>query len=160
MSGAAVRIRDFRWWDVPAVQGIEQSSFPDTAWSTETFWSELAGVPETRRYWVGESDGEVIGYVGLMVIVPDADIQTIAVASTHRARGIGARLLSTAMAEARARRCSQLRLEVAADNEPARRLYEHHGFETVARRSNYYGQGSDALILRLHLSGHRGRATT
>jgi ribosomal-protein-alanine N-acetyltransferase len=142
------------------VQAIEQSSFSDTAWSTETFWSELAGVPDTRRYWVGEEDGEVVGYVGLMVIHPDADIQTIAVSSTHRAAGIGGRLLSTAVDEARARRCSQLRLEVSADNEPARHLYERHGFETVARRSNYYGQGRDALILRLRLSNHHDRASS
>src|SRR4051794_24861654 len=154
MSDLAVSIRDFRWWDVPAVHAIEQSSFPDTAWSTETFWSELAGVPESRRYWVGEKDGEVVGYVGLMVIAPDAEIQTIAVSSAHRAKGTGATLLTTAVEEARARQCSQLRLEVAADNQQAHRLYEQHGFETVARRSNYYGQGRDALILRIRLSQH------
>lgn len=153
-------IRDFRWWDVPAVHAIEQSSFPNTAWSIETFWSELAGVPETRRYWVGEHDGEVVGYVGLMVIAPDADIQTIAVSAVHRARGIGGKLLTTAMSEARARQCSQLRLEVAADNESARRLYEQSGFETVARRSNYYGQGRDALIMRARLSVRHDRATS
>ena len=84
-----------------------------------------------------------------MVIAPDADIQTIAVAVAHRGRGIGGRLMVTAMAEAQPGGAVELMLEVEADNEPARSLYEHHGFETLARRSSYYGPGRDALVMRL-----------
>ena len=43
---------------------METSLFPD-AWSVETFWSELAGVPETRHYVVAEVEGALVGYGGL-----------------------------------------------------------------------------------------------
>jgi ribosomal-protein-alanine N-acetyltransferase len=152
MSERLLAMRDLRWWDLAAVHVIEEASFPDTAWSIETFWSELAGVPETRRYWVIEEGDQVVGYAGLMSVVPEADIQTIAVSSEYRDRGIGAQLLTAAMAEARDRGCRHLMLEVTSDNAPARRLYERHGFEVIAQRSNYYGQGRDALMMRAVLT--------
>ena len=49
-------LRPMRWWDIDAALAIEQELFPD-AWSVETFWSELARVPETRHYLVAEDDG-------------------------------------------------------------------------------------------------------
>jgi ribosomal-protein-alanine N-acetyltransferase len=148
---ATVTIRDMHWWDAPAVHAIEVTSFPETAWSVETLWAELAGVPDTRRYWVAESADQIVGYAGFMVVAADADVQTIAVSSAHRSRGIGTALLETAIAEATRRHCSHVMLEVAADNLDAGRLYERHGFETIARRSSYYGAGRDALVMRARL---------
>ena len=152
-QGAQVRI--MRWWDVPAVHDIETRSFPGTAWSIETFWTELAGVPETRRYWVAEVGGTVVGYAGVMVVGNEADVQTIAVAPDHRGAGLGAELLSQVVTEAQQRNCRQVMLEVAADNEAALRLYERNGFEPLAKRSNYYGRGRDALVMRARLSTAR-----
>ena len=103
----------------------------------ETLWSELAGVPDTRCYWVAVERDQVVGYTGLMASPPDSDIQTIAVAVTHRGRGVGDQLMVTAIAEATRRRCRWLMLEVEADNDPARSLYERHGFEAP-------GQGGPA----------------
>jgi ribosomal-protein-alanine N-acetyltransferase len=157
-DAATVAIRDMRWWDIPAVHAIETRSFPDTAWTVETLWAELAGVPDTRRYWVADLDGQIVGYAGLMVVAPDADVQTIAVSDDHRSSGIGSALLATVIAEATHRHCSQVILEVAADNVEACRLYERHGFMTIARRSSYYGAGRDALVMRVRLgtSGREG----
>jgi ribosomal-protein-alanine N-acetyltransferase len=152
MTSQSLLMRGMRWTDIPAVHAIEQDAFPDTAWSIETFWSELAAVPETRRYWVAEAHGEVVGYAGLLVAAPESDIQTIAVASEHRGQGMGTQLLTAAMEAARDRGCGHLMLEVAADNASARRLYERHGFETLAKRSNYYGRGRDALVMRARLT--------
>ena len=49
-----------RWWDIEAALVIEQELFAD-AWSAETFWAELAGVPETRHYVVADDEGDVVG---------------------------------------------------------------------------------------------------
>ena len=144
-------MRHMAWPDLPAVHAIEESSFPTTAWSMETFWSELAGVPDTRCYWVAVERDQVVGYTGLMASPPDSDIQTIAVAVTHRGRGVGDQLMVTVIAEATRRRCRWLMLEVEADNDPARSLYERHGFEALARRTSYYGPGHDALVMRRSL---------
>jgi ribosomal-protein-alanine N-acetyltransferase len=50
---------------------------------------------------------------------------------------------------------SQLFLEVAEDNAPARALYAQAGFEEVGRRKGYYARPQsaavDALVLRRRL---------
>jgi ribosomal-protein-alanine N-acetyltransferase len=151
----AVALRSMRWWDIDAVHSVEESAFAATAWSPETFWSELAGVPDTRHYVVATSGQRIVGYAGAMAVGPEADVQTLAVSPEYQRQGIGAQLLDSLIAEAARRGCSRLTLEVAASSEPAQRLYLRRGFERVARRSSYYGPGVDAVIMRLRLRGDR-----
>lgn len=141
-----------RWWDVEHVMELERALFPHDAWSTEQMWSELAHVPATRWYAVHEDDEGVDGYVGLLAVPPDADVQTIAVAPRSQGRGIGRELLEALTAEAVRRGCTQLFLEVVAGNDPAVRLYESVGFEHQGRRRDYYGTGVDALVMRKRLA--------
>lgn len=144
-------IRTMRWWDIEGAHVIDAAVFPNSAWTVEMFWSELAGMPETRWYVVAESANDVVGYAGLRAVPPEADVQTLAVAPAAQRAGIGQRLLDTLVDEARRRSCTRLFLEVAADNAPAQMLYQRNGFETTARRSNYYGRGLDAVMMRRSL---------
>ncbi len=145
---SGVRLRPMRWWDIPAALEIERALFPDE-WSAETFWAELAGVPETRYYVVAEVAEHLVGYAGLFVTRDQADIQTIAVSSRCQAHGIGSMLLRSLLAEADGRGCRDVLLEVRADNEAAQRLYERHGFHQISLRRGYYQPGAiDALVLR------------
>jgi len=146
-------IRAMHWWDVPAVHEIEQDVFDALPWSQETFFSELSGVPETRWYAVATLGDSVVGYVGLMTVGGEADIQTLARARSVAGSGVGQLLLDAATARANERSCFQLLLEVRADNQAARHLYERNGFEAMARRSNYYGHGEDAVVMRRRLRG-------
>jgi ribosomal-protein-alanine N-acetyltransferase len=150
-------LRPMRWWDIDSVHGLEERAFAETAWSPETFWSELAGVPDTRHYVVATSGEGIIGYAGLMAVGPEADVQTLAVASDHRRQGVGTQLLDALIDEAKHRGCSRLTLEVAAASEPAKGLYLRRGFEVISRRSGYYGPGADAVIMRLRLPRLRER---
>jgi ribosomal-protein-alanine N-acetyltransferase len=147
-----------RWWDVVAVHAIEEQAFPDTAWSVEAFWSELAGVPATRHYLVAERGTQIVGYAGLMAVGSEADVQTVAVAPDARRHGIGTLLLDALLDEAGRRGCSRVTLEVAAAGEDARRLYASRGFEAIAQRTGYYGPGADAVVMRLRL--HSSSETT
>ena len=139
-----------RWWDIDAAIVIERALFPD-AWSVETFWAELAGVPETRHYLVADDDGAVLGYAGLFATRHQADVQTVAVAADHQGAGVGATLLRALLDEAVRRGCAEVLLEVRVDNVPALTLYEHFGFERISMRRGYYAQGVDGLVLRLRL---------
>lgn len=139
--------RRMRWWDLDSVLEIERSVFPTTAWSAGTFWSELAVVPSTRHYVVTTDERGVTGYAGLAAHAPDAEVQTIAVATRAQGQGIGRILLDDLVAEARRRGCGRLMLEVRADNVAAIGLYESTGFEANGRRRDYYGQGIDALLM-------------
>lgn len=146
-----VSVRRMRWWDLEAAHGLEVELFPD-AWSVQTFWSELAGVPESRYYVVAEAGGGLVGYAGLAVAGRTADVQTLAVAPVAQGQGLGARLLDDLLAEARARRADEVLLEVRADNAAAQALYASRGFERIAVRRGYYPpDGADAHVLRLRL---------
>jgi ribosomal-protein-alanine N-acetyltransferase len=153
-----IEVREMRWTDIPAVHRIESASFPHSAWSVESFWSELAGVPETRWYAVATEGHRLVGYSGLMAVGADADVQTIAVDETRRGRGIGGLLLDALLEEAARRGCTTATLEVEFENAAAQSLYRARGFEQIARRSAYYGPGRDAVVMRRRLRGGGGGA--
>jgi ribosomal-protein-alanine N-acetyltransferase len=141
-----------RWWDVERLLPLERDLFGGSAWSAETFWSELAH-PRTRWYVVAappERPEDVIGYAGLLAPDGDADVQTIAVAATAQGRGVGGVLIDALIAEARRRSATAVLLEVRADNEPAIALYAKRGFERIAVRRRYYQpEDVDAWVMRL-----------
>jgi [ribosomal protein S18]-alanine N-acetyltransferase len=148
---AVTTLRRMRWWDVPAAHRIETEVFPDP-WSVETFWSELAHVPESRHYVVAEDDGEVVGYAGMVATGHQADVQTVAVRADRQGRGLGGELLRALLDEARRRGAGEVLLEVRAENVAAQELYARHGFERIGVRRGYYRPGgTDAFVLRLRL---------
>jgi ribosomal-protein-alanine N-acetyltransferase len=144
-------LRPMRWWDLEQVVALEAELFPHDPWSAEQWWGELAHVPATRWYAVHEDDTGVDGYVGLMAVPPEGDVQTVAVAARAQGRGLGRLLLDALVDEAGRRGCTQLFLEVEEGNEPALRLYERAGFEQQGRRRDYYGPGVHALVMRRRL---------
>ena len=143
-------LRAMRWWDIDAAILIERELFPD-AWTVETFWSELAVVPETRHYVVADDDGDLVGYGGLFATRHQADVQTVAVAPGRQGEGLGATLLRALLDEASRRGCAEVLLEVREDNAAARKLYERFGFERISVRRGYYPDGVDGLVMRLRL---------
>ena len=146
-----VTLRRMRWWDLEQVHALETALFPDP-WSIETFWSELAHVPETRHYLVAEDGGEVVGYAGLVATGHQADVQTLGVRADHQGRGLGGELLRALLDEARRREAGEVLLEVRAENAAAQALYAGHGFERIGVRRGYYRPGgTDAYVLRLRL---------
>jgi ribosomal-protein-alanine N-acetyltransferase len=141
-------LRPARWWDIPALTEIEADLFGSDAWSAETFWGELAGVPDTRWYRLAEAAGEIVGYVGLAAIDGTGDVQTVAVRRDRQGTGLGAVLLDALLVEAKERGCAEVLLEVRADNVAARALYAKRGFVEIAERPRYYADGTGAFILR------------
>lgn len=152
-----------RWWDVAALLPAERALFPDEPWSAELFWSELAGVPASRHYLVAERapldrPDALLGYAGLAVAGGEGDVQTLAVRREAQGRGVGAALLAALVEEAGRRRCTALLLDVRADNDAARRLYERFGFERIGVRRGYYSHGRiDAVVMRRRLSSGGAR---
>lgn len=146
-----IELSRMRWWHLPEVMRIEESVFPQTAWTEGQFWGELSRVPQARQYTVALGDGSVVGYVGLNVLAPEADIQTIAVASTAQGSGVGTMLLQHALESAVARKCSQMFLEVREDNAPAISMYERFGFQRLQVRRDYYGSGLHGIVMRKSL---------
>lgn len=154
MSATTAELRAMRWWHLPEVSALEQDIFGATAWSSEQFLAELAAADRWLRVLCDQ--GHVIGYVDVAVQGRDADLMTIAVASGARGRGLGALMLDEAMRWAATCGVHHMFLEVADDNPAAGQLYAGRGFVAIDRRPSYYGDGTDAVIMRAAL--HRGFA--
>jgi ribosomal-protein-alanine N-acetyltransferase len=149
----SVLIRELEWTDLSTLAGLELELFADDAWSEPTWWAELAGRPR-RDYVVAVDGADVVGYGGIDVTGELADLMTLATTSAARGTGLGRRLLDDLVGRAGSRGARALMLEVRADNEPAKRLYESSGFEVISVRRRYYQPGGvDALVMRKHLGG-------
>ena len=143
-----VTLRELEWTDLATLADLEQELFADDAWSEQTWWAELAGRPR-RDYVVAVAGGEIVGYAGLDVAGDVADVMTVATAPTQQGKGIGRLLLDELVRRAASRGCEAVLLEVRADNEAARNLYERKGFEVISVRRRYYQPGDvDALVMR------------
>jgi ribosomal-protein-alanine N-acetyltransferase len=147
MTGTA-RLQPARWWHIPAMAQIDDALFGTDAWSIASFWAEFAGIPDRRWYRVLLEGEAVVGYAGLAVVNGSADVQTVAVRADRQGRGLGGVLLDALLAEADGRGCTEVLLEVRADNAAAIGLYAARGFVTISTRRRYYADGADALILR------------
>ncbi len=67
--------------------------------------------------------------------------------------GTGRALLSSAVAAAAERDCTELRLEVREDNPRAIALYERNGFVATGRRPGYYADGATAIRYARPIAG-------
>lgn len=145
---STVSVRPLSTADLPAVLALEETLFPDDPWPARTFVEELD--PSRRdRYYLAATDGEgLVGYAGLL-LSEVADVLTIAVDPARHGCGIGSTLLSALLTEAARRGCTEVFLEVRADNPRAWRLYRRFGFAQVGVRRGYYQpSGADAIVMR------------
>lgn len=134
--------------DAPALAALHAASFPaQAAWGADAIGMML-GLPGAFALW---RPGE--GFVLARAAGGEAEIVTLAVVPAARRRGLGAALMTGAMAVAVARGASALFLEVAEANAAALALYRSLGFVEVGRRPRYYADGADALVLRRDLGG-------
>lgn len=145
-------MRDLHWTDIDDVVALEGELFPDDAWTPASVWAELAARPRRSYVVARDPDGGLAGYGGVDLGGEVADIMTMAVAPSAQGQGLGRQLLEELVARAVADHAAYLMLEVRADNDAARKLYESRGFETLTVRRRYYQPGGvDAHVMRLSL---------
>ena len=96
--------------------------------------------------------GALRGFIMSRLVADEAEILSVAVASSHRGRGLARALLNLHLRRLAGLGARAVFLEVDEHNEAARRLYRRAGFREVGRRPGYYQQGRDqaAAALVLH----------
>jgi ribosomal-protein-alanine N-acetyltransferase len=136
--------------DLDEVLAIERQVFP-SAWSRASYERELRNA--NSYYYTARSQGLLLGYVGLWVIVNEAHISTIAVHTDFQRRGIGAHLLQFAIDIARHHGAEVVALEVREGNRPALALYRKFGFQQTGYLPRYYGDTHEnGIVMRKALT--------
>ncbi|MBT3552079.1 MAG: GNAT family N-acetyltransferase [Rhodospirillaceae bacterium] len=118
-------------------------------WRVEDF-SNLLGAPGVAALMVMADPAvdEPCGFILWRIAADEAEIITLCVLSAQRGKKMGRALTKGAMQRAGAV-AKTMYLEVAEDNQFARRLYEGLGFAETGRRRNYYKTGAsraDAIV--------------
>ncbi|TWI57371.1 ribosomal protein S18 acetylase RimI-like enzyme [Pseudomonas duriflava] len=136
--------------DIPAIRRLRQLlnvqhhaalpevfALPETAQQGEPSEKRLIGAEKARAF-VAEDKGEIVGFVIVYLVderhafyqpIRYAFVESICVVESCRGQGIGRELMTKAERWAIENGAVDLRLNVWAFNEAARRLYEALGYE-------------------------------
>ncbi len=137
-------IRPARLDDVPGILAIEEEAFATDRLTARKLRRLLRN--GHCALLVAAARGGVVGYALVLFRrgAGRARLYGLAVAAESRGRGLGAKLLRAAEAEALGRRRRSIGLETAPRNEPAVNLYRRMGYVRVARLGPYYEDGTAA----------------
>jgi ribosomal-protein-alanine N-acetyltransferase len=134
--------------EAEALAALHASAFKGASrWSAEAFSQALA---DPRCFFVpgwGSGEGFALGRIA----ADEAELLTLVVAPAVRRQGKGRQLVARFEDIAQSRGAVMAFLEVAADNLPARSLYEGAQWRTIGTRPGYYA-GRDAIMMRKDLS--------
>ena len=132
--------------DAAELASMEAVLFSD-AWSEAAVASSLSS-PFSAAFIVCV-DGAAAGYLLASMLAPEGELLRIGVLPAYRRMGLGARLMERFLSEAERRDCTDLFLEVRADNLPAISLYRRFGFSDNGLRRGYYkNPTADALLMK------------
>jgi ribosomal-protein-alanine N-acetyltransferase len=139
--------------DAAALARIHRASF-HRGWGEDEFEHMLSERNTlVHRLRMGR---KIVGFSVSRIAADEAEILSIAVAGTHRGRGLSNSLLLTHLGHLAGLGTRTVFLEVEENNQPARRLYQRAGFSIVGRRERYYqqsgGEALNALLMRRDLS--------
>src|SRR5699024_5781659 len=96
--------------DIDAVLELDLKCFSE-AWNREIYEKEVTDV-DFAHYVIIKTDEKVIGYVGLWLVLEDAQVTNIAIAPEFRGYGIGEQLFGFALQYLLKQGAKQLSLEV------------------------------------------------
>ena len=124
-------------------------------WSEKTFRSCIGG-----RYFgdkLSETLNEQHTIVGFYIgeqVIDEATLMDICVSPNNQGKGLGKKLLTQFINEAKAKDVTKIWLEVRAKNIAAQMLYMNAGFIETGRRTGYYPSANgfgyeDAIVMCL-----------
>ncbi|PSC07086.1 hypothetical protein SLNSH_01555 [Alsobacter soli] len=140
--------------DLDALEAIENRVFDTDRLSRRSLRYYIT--TDKDALLVLERGGAVLGYalVAFRRGAALARLYSIAILPEAGGAGLGRKLLGAVEAEAEARGCIFLRLEVRADNTAAIKLYERSGYRRFGVYDDYYEDHQDALRYEKRLAHH------
>lgn len=142
------KIREMNRSHISQTADIEKVCF-SRPWSESSLLEEVEN--PCSHFFVAESMGKVVGYIGMYCAADECYIDNLAVAPEYRRCGVGRLLLGHACDFSRDLGMSFISLEVRPSNKAAISLYTVLGFERVGLRPGFYNEPKeDGLIMTLY----------
>lgn len=132
---------------IVALDGFAPRAWSETAWRAHMRSGDVLTVVSVEA-----GSGDVSGFAAFRTAGDVTDLLRVAVSPRHRRRHIGRALIDVGIDWALRMESSRMMLEVEPNNHAAVRLYRGLGFGDVTTRRDYYGVGSDALVMELLLA--------
>ena len=114
-------------------------------WSKQSLEEELNN--ETSLFLVAKEENEVIGYIGMSIVIDEGYIFNVAVRENHRNKGVATALINELVTYGKKNNFSFITLEVRESNLPAISLYSKFGFIKAGERKNYYSNPKENALL-------------
>lgn len=145
MSDVVFRKADLT--DLNAILKIEREGFEWDGFSRKQMKYLIKS--SSSGFFVGETDGSVVGYMILLLRQNSHHIRiySIAVSEAARGKGVGQSFLQLAEKWALEKTKNRLKLEVRTTNTAAINLYKRNQFSSAKVVPGYYHDGGDALIM-------------
>lgn len=130
------------------IQDILQEQF-DEFWNANVLDKELEN--PLSDYIVAIENGEVVGYAGLWQPIDEGHVTNIVTKKNKRGNHIGSKMLQEIINLAKSKNLKCVTLEVNEHNETAIRLYKKYNFVEIGKRTKYYNNVDDAIIMTLEI---------
>ncbi|WP_287584864.1 ribosomal protein S18-alanine N-acetyltransferase [Candidatus Borrarchaeum sp.] len=151
---ATIIIRPYTQKDLPSIYEIEKNCFSESERYTR---QHLEMLGDFKRYFflvAQENEGSsIIGYcIGVLKSSREGTVGhiiSVAVHPNNRRLGIGLELINELITQLKNAGATSFRLEVKMTNKAAREMYRKLGFNYVHILRNYYGDGKDAIVMKM-----------
>ena len=130
------------------IKDILQEQF-DEFWNANVLDKELEN--PLSEYIVAIENDEVVGYAGIWQPMDEGHITNIVTKKDKRENGIGKKMIEEIINLAKNKNLKCVTLEVNEHNEPAINLYKKYNFVEVGKRTKYYNNTDDAIIMTLEI---------
>ena len=143
-EGRELQLRPMKTADIDEIVTLENEC-QLSSWGATGYQAELLNPHAVLLTAI--MNNEVVGFFFGRMLADEFEIYTIAVAPKFRRQGLGAKILIAALEIAKMKGAKHAYLEVRAANEPAKNMYERHGFTLTGKRKEYYSAPlADALL--------------
>ena len=140
-----VEIRRMHIKDVSFVYDLEKTTFGFSLEKSmlydEILYNEMA------HYYIMTEHQQRIGYLGLWLTNPNAEIINIALVPEKQSQGYGKKLLEYAIKVCEENKVKTLTLEVRKSLTHLIEFYQSFGFKKIHERKRYYHDHEDAWLM-------------
>ncbi len=131
--------------DVSFVYDLEKATFGDSL-EKPMLYNEIL-YNDMAHYFVITEYQKRVGYVGLWLTQPNAEILNLAVIEDKQKQGYGKALLEKAVSVCKENDIDTITLEVRKSHKQIIDFYTSFGFKVVGERKRYYKNHEDAYLM-------------